>query len=115
MARSNSRRDYRHFPAAYTQLLEQYEREGKSMRVSMPSLKAAKAAISDMNRFKMFLLAAVDNDKDDYALELTNIFKNLSLRSHSEIDADSGEEHFYLLVDRNPLVAAIEAMQRDEV
>ena len=119
MTRSDARRDYRQFPAAYTELLETFERDGPT-RLGPMSIKEARAARRDFSRFKMFLMRAVDDDKDDYARELVAIFNRASIK----IDWRRGDvvlrgderiaDPAYLILDHNPLVRAVAALRLDQ-
>jgi hypothetical protein len=104
--RSDARRDYRQFPAAYTLLLEQFEATGKPIRLEMNTLKDAKAARRDFYRFKGFLMRAVDDDHDEYAKELVAIFNKCSVR----LEGTAPGQVPAMILDRNPLVRAVEAL-----
>lgn len=102
--RSDARRDYRQFPAAYTQLLEAFETGGKAVRLGPMPLKAAKSAKRDFYRFKGFLMRAVDDAQDDYARELMTVFNRASVR------LEGAGDDAYMIVDHNPLVQAVERL-----
>lgn len=113
-ARRDSRRDYRHFPAAYTELLERVRAEGKAALGPMP-LRDAQAGARDLYRFKMFLTNGVDDDPDDaHCRHLLNIARDCTIRVEPVAclpgDDPVGDTLTHLIsISLNPIVAAMAA------
>lgn len=108
MSRSDSRRDYRHFPPEYAELVRQYDRTGRA-DIGPMSQKEARAAARDLYRFKMFLTAACDSDTDDpYARELLDAFTSASIHVEPVATHDPRGTHCVAFV-MNPIVAAVRA------
>lgn len=105
--RPSSRRDYRHFPEAYTSLLLQFDRAGGASLGPMPA-KDARAAVRDLYRFKMFLSHGTDADPDDdHARALLRIFAKIILRIEP-VATDNGADDSVITLQLNPIVAAME-------
>ena len=101
--RRDTRRDYRHFPPAYADLVRRFRDEG---RASVPglTLASARSTVRDLYRFRMFLSAALDDDPgDDYARSLFNIFNEVILRIEPAGETGTYTVRFSL----NPVVAAM--------
>lgn len=112
-ARSDSRRDYRHFPPEYAELVRQYGRTGRA-DIGPMSQKEARAAARDLYRFKMFLTAACDADNEDvYARELLDAFTSASIHVEPIATHDPRGTHCVAFV-MNPIVAAVRAARRDD-
>ena len=107
--RSDSRRDYRHFPPEYADMLRAFERETRRpdyrqrpYRFGPLGKAEAAAAKRDLYRFRMYLTAALDADAgDDYARALFNIFNSVTLRT---VEAEGAH---WIVFDINPVVAAM--------
>jgi hypothetical protein len=129
--RPSSRRDYRHFPEAYTSLLLTFDRDSGATLGPM-AIVDARSSVRDLYRFKMFLSAGCDADPDDaHCRALLRIFAKAIIRivpiAQSLIVADDrgpfvqtimtglrGTDeatHANIVLSLNPIVAAMEAHQ----
>lgn len=127
--RSGSRRDYRHFPSEYAELIQRFDRDGHA---SLPNLTKAEAqaSVRDLYRFRMYLSEALDADSEDvYARALFNMFNSITLkvvgprcqRPAQCTDAGFGPKQCSLCSDtgysvnftRNPIVAAVRRSRGD--
>jgi len=105
--RPSSRRDYRHFPEAYTALLLKFDAEGGASLGPMPS-RDARASVRDLYRFKMFLSHGCDTDPDDaHARTLLRIFAKVILRIEPTA-TENGDDNAVIVLSLNPIVAAME-------
>lgn len=106
--RPSSRRDYRHFPEAYTSLLLQFDRDGGASLGPMTHADA-KAAVRDLYRFKMFLSHGCDTDPDDeHARSLLRIFAKIILRIEPVAVTTDDDRSHVITLQLNPIVAAME-------
>lgn len=107
-ARRDTRRDYRHFPPEYADLVRRFRDTGRAEVGPLP-LAQARSTVRDLYRFRMFLSAALDDDPgDDYARTLFNVFNSVVLRI--EPVAIAGDDPAALHLVRfvlNPIVAAM--------
>lgn len=110
--RPSARRDYRHFPEAYTSLLLAFDRAGRASLGPM-SYADAKAGTRDLYRFKMFLSSGCDADPDDeHARTLLRIFAKIVLRIEPAVCANPGDDRTHVInLSLNPIVAAMERVQ----
>lgn len=105
------RRDYRHFPEAYSAALFKFSDTG-GYALGPMSKGDCEAARRDLYRFKMMLTAAVD-DGDEYAGQLLDIFKRVVLKIEPcVVPTPAGD--FILTFALNPIVAAMEAAPRED-
>lgn len=107
--RRDTRRDYRHFPPAYAELVRRFRDTGRA-EVGPLTLASARSTVRDLYRFRMFLSAALDDDpSDSYARDLFNIFNEVILRIEPVAVADAAQPDALHLVRfaLNPVVAAI--------
>lgn len=113
--RRDTRRDYRHFPPEYGDLIRRFRDTGRAEIGPLP-LAAARSACRDLYRYRMFLSAALDDDPgDDYARSLFDAFNVVILRIEPVAilgNDPSGTHlvHFTL----NPIVAAARADVEEE-
>lgn len=110
--RRDSRRDYRHFPAAYTELLERVQSAGHASLGPMP-LRDAQAGARDLYRFKMFLSSgADDNPEDAHCRRLLNIARDCTVRIEPVAilpgDPPSPTLTHLISISLNPIVAAMQ-------
>jgi hypothetical protein len=106
--RPSSRRDYRHFPEAYTALLLKFDRDGGASLGPMSS-RDARASVRDLYRFKMFLSHGCDTDPADaHCRSLLRIFAKAILRIEPTA-TDNGDDSAVIVLTLNPIVAAMEA------
>lgn len=113
MSDRGTRRDYRHFPAEYADLVRKFHTTGRAS-IAPLTYKEARAATRDLYRWRMFLSAACDSDEDDpYARELFNMFSNVTLKI--EPLATECEHGTHCVVFHiNPVVRAVRAAQAQE-
>jgi hypothetical protein len=108
---ANARRDYRHFPAAYGELIHRFNDKG-SASVGPMSKKEANVTRRDLYRFRTFLSAAVDADPSDaFARELLDIFSRVVLNIEPIATVDPRGSHCIVL-SLNPVTAWIEGTQQ---
>lgn len=107
--RPSSRRDYRHFPEAYTALLLRFDADGGASLGPM-SHADAKASVRDLYRFKMFLSHGTDADpEDEHARSLLRIFAKIILRIEPvATEVPPGDLTHVITLQLNPIVAAME-------
>jgi hypothetical protein len=106
--RPSSRRDYRHFPEAYTTLLLQFDRDGGASLGPM-SARDARAAVRDLYRFKMFLSHGTDADpEDEHARAMLRIFAKVILRIEPVAVTSPDDASHVITLQLNPIVAAME-------
>lgn len=106
-ARPDARRDYRHFPPAYAEILHKFKGKGVAS-IGPCNEREAQAARRDLYRYKTFLSAALEADADDeQAHELYQIFNRVVLRIEPVEDPTDGRTH-RLTLYINPIVAAVE-------
>lgn len=99
--RLDRKTDYRHFPQAYSELLQRFADEGTA-RLGPMKYNAALGARRDLYRYRMFLINAVEDDPDDtFARELYDAARDVYMRVEG-----SGDECFIVL-ELNPIVAAM--------
>jgi hypothetical protein len=96
--RPDARTDYRHFPAAYTDLLLRFRAEGMARLGPMP-LRDAQSARRDLYRFVGFLRNSPATDM--HARILTEIASEIVWR------IEPGENGSYLTLHWNPIAAAM--------
>lgn len=102
--RPDSRRDYRHFPREYTDLLVRFEQSGYVV-LTFPEARQAHAARRELYRFKTFVSAGVDDDSNDaHARWLLDVFNTVTMRLEALADGTHA-----LILDSNPLVRAMRA------
>jgi hypothetical protein len=126
MPRSDSRRDYRHFPREYTDLLVAFERDGRAT-LAFSTRREASTARRLLYQFKMLAVSSADADPDDtQARWLVDVFNTVTLRlepvgageagggvingaspSYTVSQADRGPTT--LILDSNPVVRAMRA------
>lgn len=109
--RRDARRDYRHFPPEYSELLFRFDASG-SAAIGPMSLRDAKHAVRDLYRFKMFLTSGADTDPDDeHCRDLLNIFATciLSVEPASVASGPDNALTHIVVLRRNPVVAAVRA------
>jgi hypothetical protein len=105
--RRDSRRDYRHFPAAYTDLLHRAADAG-STSIGPMTQRDALASLRDLYRFKMFLSSGCDEDPDDaHCRALFNIANSLIMRVEPTATEQGALTHLIVLT-LNPIVAAMQ-------
>lgn len=111
-ARRDQRRDYRHFPPAYTELLERFEAGGQdTIHLGVMSKREAQGAVRDLYRFKMFILDAINEDPDDdHARRLSTIFSSVTLRVETLAEAKSDDATHCVVVTLNPVAAALKGL-----
>jgi hypothetical protein len=108
-----TRRDYRHFPSEYADMIRTFERETRRpdyltspFRLGPFTAKAATASKRDLYRFRLYLSYALDDDPgDDYARSLFTVFNSVTLRTVTEPDGT------YISFEINPVVAAMRRLQ----
>lgn len=106
--RRDTRRDYRHFPPEYADLVRDFRDTGRA-EVGPLTLAHARSTVRDLYRFRMFLSAALDDDPGDtYARDLFDVFNSAVLRIEPVAVAgtDPNALHFVRFV-LNPIVAAV--------
>lgn len=107
--RPDSRRDYRHFPPEYADMIRAFERDSRRadylvspFRIGPFTARIANSTKRDLYRYRMFLTQALDDDPgDDYARALFNTFNSVTLRT---VHADEG---VYISFEINAVVAAM--------
>lgn len=106
--RRDTRRDYRHFPPAYADLVRRFRDTGRA-EIGPLTLASARSTVRDLYRFRMFLSAALDDDPGDtYARDLFNIFNEVILRIEPvAIAGDDPTELYLVRFALNPVVAAM--------
>lgn len=105
--RPDSRRDYRHFPREYTDLLVRFEQSGRVI-LTFSEARQAHAARRELYRFKTFVSAGVDDDSTDtHARWLLDVFNTVTMRLETMHDGTS--TCYGLVLDSNPLVRAMRA------
>jgi hypothetical protein len=101
--RPDSRRDYRHFPREYTDILVRFEQTGRVV-LTFNEAREAHAARRELYRFKTFVSAGVDDNSDDtHARWLLDVFNTVTMRLE-QVDGQHA-----LVLDSNPLVRAMRA------
>jgi hypothetical protein len=101
--RADARRDYRHFPQEYQELIERFALGGEQTLGPM-TLSEARSSVRDLNRYKGFLMRAVTEERDSFAKELLDIFNRAQLRAVPLLgDADQA----HVVIAPHPLVTAI--------
>jgi hypothetical protein len=101
--RTDRKTDYRHFPAEYGDMFEQFARDGAVRLGPMPYNKA-NSSRRDLYRYRLFLINAVEEDPDDtFARELYDAARNVTMRIEG-----TGSQCFIVL-ELNPIVAAMRA------
>lgn len=109
-----TRRDYRHFPPEYADLLRKFARDGRA-DIGPMSEKEARASSRDLYRFRMFLASACDADEDDpYARELLDIFASVTLKVEPCALSDGPDTSHCVVFTLNPVVRAVRAMRERE-
>lgn len=114
MSARGTRHDYRNFPREYADLVRKFHTTGTA-NIAPLTYKEARAATRDLYRWRMFLVAACDNEQDDdpYARELLAMFSDVTLKI--EPLATECEHGTHCVVfHMNPIVRAVRAMKAKE-
>ena len=105
---ANRRRDYRHFPASYGDLIHRFHDTGRAS-IGPISRKEAEVTRRDLYRFRTFLSAGVDADPSDaFARELLDKFSRVVLNIEPVATVDPRGTHC-LVLSLNPVTAFMEA------
>jgi hypothetical protein len=99
--RTDRKTDYRHFPAEYGDMFEQFARDGNVRLGPMPYAKA-NSSRRDLYRYRLFLINAVEEDPDDtFARELYDAARNVTMR------IEGAGNRCFIVLELNPIVAAM--------
>jgi hypothetical protein len=99
--RTDRKTDYRHFPAEYGDMFEQFARDGNVRLGPMPYAKA-NSSRRDLYRFRLFLINAVEEDPEDtFARDLYDAARNVTMR------IDGTGNQCFIVLELNPIVAAM--------
>jgi hypothetical protein len=99
--RTDRKTDYRHFPAEYGDMFEQFARDG-NVRLGPMTYAKANSSRRDLYRFRLFLINAVEEDPEDtFARDLYDAARNVTMRIEG-----TGSQCFIVL-ELNPIVAAM--------
>src|SRR4051812_22710731 len=99
--RTDRKTDYRHFPAEYGDMFEQFAREGSVRLGPMPYAKA-NSSRRDLYRFRLFLINAVEEDPEDtFARDLYDAARNVTMR------IEGAGNRCFIVLELNPIVAAM--------
>src|SRR3954468_3545539 len=99
--RIDRKTDYRHFPAEYGDMFEQFARDGNVRLGPMPYAKA-NSSRRDLYRFRLFLINAVEEDPEDtFARDLYDAARNVTMR------IEGAGNRCFIVLELNPIVAAM--------
>jgi hypothetical protein len=112
--RPDSRRDYRHFPAAYGEVFHRFAERDSAVLGPM-SERDARAALRDLYRFRTFLSHACDTDPSDaFARELLTISRDATMRVEPLVSPVNENLTHVVTLTLNPIVAAMRAVAQTE-
>jgi hypothetical protein len=99
--RTDRKTDYRHFPAEYGDMFEQFARDG-NVRLGPMTYAKANSSRRDLYRFRLFLINAVEEDPEDtFARDLYDAARNVTMR------IDGTGSQCFIVLELNPIVAAM--------
>lgn len=105
--RADKRKDYRHFPASYGDLFNEFADRG-SATIGPMSEREARAALRDLYRFRMFLEHAINSDPSDaFARELHGRAKLAVLRVSPCAVTDLRSDYYMVELSLNPIERAM--------
>jgi hypothetical protein len=99
--RTDRKTDYRHFPAEYGDMFEQFARDG-NVRLGPMTYAKANSSRRDLYRFRLFLINAVEEDPEDtFARDLYDAARNVTMR------IEGAGNRCFIVLELNPIVAAM--------